>query len=108
MKGRLAPNAVLQANVPLVSYKLPLNVSVESVSFNILNPTNEVAKVRVAISMSDVPAEEDFIEGPLKFDGEGSVLMREGHLISPGERLIFISDKTGLTVRVWGTENPNK
>lgn len=108
MQGRLAPNLVLQANVPAVSYVAPAHVRSTKVSFNILNPTTTLAKVRVAISQTDNPAEADFIEGPLKFDGEGSVLMREDHLLSPGERLIFISDTDGLTVRVWGNEITDK
>lgn len=102
MSGRLAPSLSLNANDRTAVYKVVIPKSAK-VSFNILNPTQTDAAIKVWVSPLDIPVDGQKIED-LVLTAGGSILERTDLGFSRDETLFVESSVEGVTVRVWGEE----
>jgi hypothetical protein len=99
--GRLG-NAAVAATTLTTVYTVPTgNYTVCSISCTNRGTTS--AKVRVAMSTSDTPANEDYIEYDTSLIGSG-VFERTGLVMQAGLKLVVYADTANISVSVYGIE----
>lgn len=100
--GRLGVGSTV-ANTLKKFYQAPNDAKKVTVNINICNRAAGSAKVRLAIALTDVPTDDEYIE----FDEtlrHGKPLERTGFALSPGERVFVWADTAAVSVRVHGYE----
>lgn len=85
-------------------YTVPSNAQFATISFTAVNMNANMAKVRVAISLSDTVSAADHVEFDSELPANGGVLERTCIVVSPGERIHFFADNADVAVRVFGLE----
>lgn len=99
MSGKLASAALVNGVTTLV-YTVPAG-KVASVNINVVNRGNDASKVSIAIGTGALPANADFIEFEASVSPK-SVLERTGVVLSPGEKIWFLSNGGESSVRIHG------
>ena len=74
-----------------------------TINVNCCNTGATAARVRLAVSAGDTPADAQWIEWDAALDPSG-VLERTGIVLSAGQRLFARSDTGAVNVAVWGIE----
>lgn len=97
--GRAAP----AADTLTTLYTVPIN---KVATFNVLavNRANSAVSLRVAISLTAVPDDKDWVEYDALLSGKGAILERFGLIAGAGERIIVWSDGAAVSWRVNGFE----
>lgn len=99
--GRLG-TAALTATTLTTVYTVPTgNYTVCSISCT--NRHTSSAKIRVAMSTSDTPNPEDYIEYETSIIGYG-VFERTGLVLQAGLKLVVYADTANISVNVYGIE----
>lgn len=102
MKKSIVVKATPTPNQFTNIYTVPTNVLYATISINIVNTSSTDAKVTMAISKLNIPAEYDYIDYNLPIGKNGDQLCRQGFIMSAGESLILIYDNAGVVIRVTG------
>lgn len=100
--GKLG-SAITVQNLVMVLYTVPAAATFASLNINIVNTGLENAIIKLAISSSNVPAEDEYIEHGVTLAPNG-VLERTSIICNTGESIIIISDKNGVVARIHGIE----
>lgn len=100
--GKLA-SLELTPNIDNQVYAINNSIDLISIDLNILNTTNQAAKVNVAITADSEIGLKDYVEYQVTIPPNG-VLVRSNTKCSPGEKIFVLSDKSGTVVRVSGYE----
>jgi hypothetical protein len=105
--GKLGSAALVAATNTTV-YTVPGTVSFAIVSLNLCNKGVVDSAIRIAISTSNNPLDNDYIEYDALVEssagGVGNVLERTGIFMSSGEKVVAYSNNANMIVRVHGVE----
>jgi hypothetical protein len=74
-----------------------------TININCCNVGASSARVHLAVSADETPADAQWIEWDAALDPSG-VLERTGIVLSAGQKVFARSDTGGVTVNVWGIE----
>lgn len=107
MANGLLGKGITAANVILTPYTVPTDLKFATVSLHLLNTGNSEASVKVYLTTnSGTPNVGDAIEYEAKLPAKGGLLERGCLLLSPGERVVVMSNTAGVVARVSGLEQP--
>lgn len=96
--GTAAPSATTLTTV----YTVPVGIYTVC-SISITNRGTASAKIRVAMSTSDTPAVDEYIEYDTSLIGNG-VFERTGLVMHAGLKLVVYTDSANTSVSVYGIE----
>lgn len=105
MNGKLG-NGLTLANTNNIIYTVPANIEFSSLNINVVNTTNNPAKIRIAISNAVTYSLKDCIEYDSVLVANG-VLERTGLICGAGEIITLYSDIAGIAARIHGLEESN-
>lgn len=72
-----------------------------TINIELVNCSNSRAYINIAISESEVPAEEDYLEYGSELKGSG-VIIRSALVVNANEKIIIHSTNSNCSVRVHG------
>ena len=104
MANGLLGKIITVANSNVTVYTAPSAVQYATVNINATNIGAEVAKLRIAITLTTTPTNTDYIEYDTEIAANGGVLERTCLILSPNEKIIVRSDKATVAIRVNGLE----
>ncbi|KFE50256.1 hypothetical protein [Pseudomonas syringae] len=84
-------------------YQVPDDAKKTAVNINLCNRAPGAVKIRLAIALTDVPTDDDYVEYDETLK-RGKPLERTGFALSPGERVFVWADSAAVSVRVHGFE----
>lgn len=100
MNGRLAVNDLTAQTLTAV-YQAPSTYTVATVA--IVNRNHTPAKIRVAVSATQTPAPEEYIEYDTELPGKGHI-ERTGVAVQLSNYVVVESDVANVNCVIWGTE----
>lgn len=100
--GRLGTANITAAATETTVYTVPSN-NFTMCTISICNRGNSEAAIRVALSSSSTPTDDEWIEYNVDIGGHG-VLERTGVLLSAGQRIIVWTSAPNVSVVVYGVE----
>lgn len=100
MNGRLAVSD-LSAGVATPVYQAPSSYTVATVT--VVNRAYTEARVRIAVSATQTPAPEEYVEYDTVIPGKGH-LERTGVSVQQSNYIVVESDSDTVNCVVWGTE----
>ena len=92
---------LLVVNTVTELYTVPDSLEYIKVTINVLNSGSDVAKLKLAISGDNTPADIDYIENGVEIPALGGVYKQADIIMSPGEILTAECDKV-CTIRITG------
>lgn len=101
--GRLGVGSTT-ANTLKKFYQVAEDAKRTTVNINLCNRSASPVKIRLALSLTDAPTDDEFIEYDETLKG-GKPLERTGFSLSPGERVWVWADSSAVSVRVHGFED---
>lgn len=106
ISGKLG-SAMLSAGVMQAIYTVPVN-HCATVNISMVNTSQFIARVLLAVTDKSLPSEEDYIEFQQLLEGinkgVNNVLERTAIVMGEGEKVFAFSTTTGVAVRVHGFE----
>lgn len=83
-------------------FRAPADIAYSTVNYNVVNLSDQVASVRVAIVDRDTPSKYDYVDYDIKLDKTGDFIEKHSLILSPLENLIVYTDTNLVCFRVTG------
>jgi hypothetical protein len=104
MANGLLGKSLTTVDSDVTVYTAPSSIQYATVNVAATNIGAEIAKLRIAVTLSASPGNADWVEFDAEIPANGGVLERTCLILSPNEKIIVRCNKATVAVRVNGLE----